>query len=241
MEVATNCVFSGNQAGLDGGGMCNWQNADATVTNCTFSENEALNQDGGGVANVDGSNLTATNCVFWGNADSGGMDESAQVHNDASTAVVDYCWVQGWTGALGGVGNIGEDPLFVDAYGADAMAGTEDDDLHLRSGSPCIDAGDAGGDYAGQVDMDGQPRVIYGHVDMGADEFAWSGDLDLDEDVDTDDFMTFSFCHNRSLNPPQSGCTAPWSDIDMDGDVDGFDFLTFSLCYNGAGRPAGCE
>lgn len=60
-------------------------------------------------------------------------------------------------------GNISEEPLFIDFANGD---------YHLRPNSPCINAGDpnyiAGLD---EVDIDGQPRVWDGRVDMGADEF----------------------------------------------------------------------
>ncbi len=62
---------------------------------------------------------------------------------------------------MGGVGNHGEDPLFVDPVGPDGKTGTEDDDLHLLSDSPCIDAGDNSAmpeDVT--TDLDGNPRFI---------------------------------------------------------------------------------
>jgi hypothetical protein len=72
------------------------------------------------------------------------------------------------------------------------MPGTADDEegcVHLRGYSPCINAGDPGGDYSGQVDIDGQPRVAYGRVDMGADEvFPAAGDYEPDGDMDFADF-----------------------------------------------------
>jgi outer membrane protein assembly factor BamB len=53
--------------------------------------------------------------------------------------------------------------------------GDNDDfgDLHLRSGSPCINAGDSSiwPFPEGIVDMDGEPRIMGAVVDMGADEF----------------------------------------------------------------------
>ena len=59
--------------------------------------------------------------------------------------------------------------------------------------SPCIDAGDPAGDYTDQTDIDGQQRVLYDRVDMGVDEvFPIAGDIDMDGDVDFDDFAYFS-------------------------------------------------
>ena len=49
------------------------------------------------------------------------------------------------------------------------------------------------GDYTGQTDMDGQDRLLYDNVDIGADEvFPIAGDIDGDGDVDFDDFAYFS-------------------------------------------------
>jgi hypothetical protein len=62
------------------------------------------------------------------------------------------------------VGNIcgdANDPNFVD----DA-----NDNYHLQSDSPCVDAGDPNGTYTGQVDIDFEGRVDGNDVDMGGDE-----------------------------------------------------------------------
>ncbi|MHC4499536.1 MAG: DUF1565 domain-containing protein, partial [Planctomycetota bacterium] len=59
-------------------------------------------------------------------------------------------------------GNMSADPCFVDLVSGD---------FHLQSISPCIDAGDPTGDYDGLTDIDGDPRVIGGRVDMGVDEY----------------------------------------------------------------------
>ena len=59
------------------------------------------------------------------------------------------------------IGSISDDPNFVDAA---------NDDFHLLANSPCIDAGDPNGVYTGQIDIDGDSRVIGSNVDMGADE-----------------------------------------------------------------------
>ena len=82
-----------------------------------------------------------------------------------------------------GNGNIGLAPLFFNAVGPDGIEGTEDDNLRLTSGSPCIDAGDRGAvpvavttDLDGNlrfVDAPGTPNTGQGNppVDMGAYEF----------------------------------------------------------------------
>jgi hypothetical protein len=60
-----------------------------------------------------------------------------------------------------GVGNITNAPLFVDYAG---------DNLRLQSDSPCINAGNNA--YApGATDLDNNPRIVGGTVDMGAYEY----------------------------------------------------------------------
>ena len=154
----TNCVFSGNTSTGVGGGLHNMGNSNATLVNCTLSGNSAV--DGGGINNSWAtSSVEVLNCILWDNSDSGGSDESAQIHIVDGTVSVDYTCVQGLSGGLGGTGNIGDDPLFVDADGADDVVGTEDDDVHLLEGSPCIDTGHPAVEYQ---DIDGSRN------DMGA-------------------------------------------------------------------------
>jgi hypothetical protein len=76
------------------------------------------------------------------------------------------------------------------------------------------------------------------------------GDLDLDRDVDADDFSIFKTCVTGAgvpYNPASlpAGCTLgpdtnghiP-ADLDNNGDVDMNDFGIFQRCYSGAGHPA---
>ena len=175
-----NCTFSGNTASSFRGGGIDNNGGGLTVVNCTFSGNTAITV-GGGIT-INGS-PTVTNCIFWHNADAGGMDDSGQIHVDDGTPVVSYSNVQGgWTGE--GTGNINADPLFVDADGADDVVGTDDDDLRLSGGSPCIDGADSVAyGFGPPVDLDGNDRAfddpltpdtgvgLLTFLDMGAYEF----------------------------------------------------------------------
>ena len=135
-----NCLFSGNTAVGNGGGIYIFRSS-PTLTNCTLSGN-AAGGNGGGIFNQIEGNPVLSNCILWENTDGGPTDETAQIfHFVDSQSVVNFSCIQSWTGDLGGVGNIGADPLFVDADGPDGIPGTEDDDLRLCAGSPCIDAG----------------------------------------------------------------------------------------------------
>jgi parallel beta-helix repeat protein len=189
--TVTNCTFSGNTAYFAGGGMFNYINSSPTVTNCTFSGNSA-NNSGGGMFNEQAS-PTVSNCILWG-------DSPDEIYTSgASTVTVSFSDVQGGLpgGIIDGGGNIAVDPLFVDADGPDNTIGTEDDNLLLSSGSPCIDSGsffdfnslfDLGGNYR-YVD---DPTTIntgsgvLTFLDMGAYEFQVSPCSILPGDINCD-------------------------------------------------------
>ncbi|UCF42370.1 MAG: right-handed parallel beta-helix repeat-containing protein [Planctomycetota bacterium] len=204
--TVTNCTFSGNSADR-GGGMFN-KKASPTVTNCTFSSNSASNPYGGGIFNygyTDGAFPWVVNCILWGNTAAGWLTETDQIYDDPySDTTIYYTCVEGWTGSLGGAGNHGDDPLLVDADGADDIVGTEDDNLRLSAGSACIDAGYNGAvpadspdlDNDGNTtepipwDLDGRARFVDGDyndtiiVDMGAYEYGSTAIIEVEVDMD---------------------------------------------------------
>lgn len=150
-----NCIFIGNMTGQDGGGI----SGSSTLINCVFSGNIAGNYGGG----VHGDS-TVTNCILWGNSDSG--DGNSQISGDLSLMTYS-CVQQDLPGNENG--NINVNPLFVDPDGPDGIVGTEDDDLRLQPGSPCINAGD-NSVVTTATDMDGNERIVNTYVDMGAYE-----------------------------------------------------------------------
>jgi hypothetical protein len=120
-----------------------------------------------------------THSIIWGQQGSLFTQSSQGIIWNFSPTV-DYSNISsGWNG---GTGNMNADPLFVNPAGADNLAGTEDDDLHLQNRfrlwqpiSPCIDAGDTGfvNNYYYPTDLDGNPRISPGRpVDMGCYERA---------------------------------------------------------------------
>ena len=190
-----NCVFSGNATPHGGGAVLNYA-GDGTWINCTFSGNEG---GGPGGAMLTDHTPNLMNCIFWNNRDGSGIGESAQVYfYEPKLAVIEHNCIQGWTGAWGGSGNFGLDPRLADAHGPDGVAGTFDDDLRLRPGSPCIDAGDntrlpadafdldGDGDSSEPIPLDlaGGPRLRGGTVDRGAYETAGEPPARLYVDTD---------------------------------------------------------
>ncbi len=230
--TVTTCIFSGNAALSNGGGMMN-RLCSPNVTGSTFSGNTALS-DGGGMHNLDSCEPAVTNCIFWMNLDLGGTDESGQINNDDTLGpnlpTVSFSDVQGgWTG-VGGVGNINIDPQFMDADGSDNIVGTEDDDLRLRVGSPCIDSGDpAYVASSGEIDLDGHDRVLCDRIEMGAYEF--SGDFACDQTIDLNDFAYWNACMTGPGNGPYAAECATF-DCDADLDIDLQDFAEFGNVFS---------
>jgi hypothetical protein len=146
-----NCTFNNNSASKNGGGVYTYSSG-LSLTNCTFSNNSA-GRGGGGMYNYS-SSPTLSNCILWGNYGS-------QIYNFSnSVPTISFSDVQGgWTGT----GNINADPCFVNS-----LVG----DLHLLPDSPCINTGNpAFVARPDETDIDSEPRVMLGRVDMGADEF----------------------------------------------------------------------
>jgi len=227
--TVTNCTFSGNTAYGGGGGMVN-ERSSPIVTNCTFSGNTA--SYGGGMLNI-GSIPTVANCILRGDR------PDAIVNDGRSTGTVLFSDVQGGlpVGAVDGGGNINLDPMFVhppDPGPDGTWDGVDDDygDLRLRSGSPCIDAGDPGFvPQPGEPDLEGHARVLCGQVDMGAYEFG-IGDHNCDQSVDLTDFANWSACMTGPSTadtavPDAPGCEA--FDFNSDGAVDLLDFAAFQV------------
>ena len=189
-----NSTFTGNWA-MHGGGIFT-RAGNLRLSNCTISGNSA--ELGGGIYNTD--KLALTNCILWGNRDSTGMGETAQVCGDR--ALVKYCCIQGLSANLGGNGNIGDDPLFIDADGIDNLFGTSDDNLRLLAGSTCLDAGDNWADPSLVLtDLDGRPRIVDGIVDMGAYEGANQGFLLNTESVNIPEGGKDTFTVALAMDP----------------------------------------
>jgi len=208
----TNCIFSGNLAEAEdsfayGGGMYNGFDSNSIVTNCTFSENlvKGYIVVGRALCNYKSSPML-TNCILWGK----NATPEPEIYGIATVSYSDI--KGGWPGE----GNIDADPLFVDPGYWDPNGTPQDanddfwvnGDYHLLGDSPCIDAGDHNGNYDGQTDMYGDPRVMC-RVDMGADE----------ADCFPKDFSTYSDW--AAMGKPDCWCYC-WP-YQCDGDVDGAD------------------
>jgi parallel beta-helix repeat protein/predicted outer membrane repeat protein len=182
----TNCIFTGNSSNYSGGGIFISEGS-PILTNCTFSGNSAVDW-GGAVHSEEISSLTIRNCLIIGNKTewrSGGIsitdgsratvsnsilrgNSPDQIYEPFGTTVNHSDVQGGWPGS----GNIDADPLFAAPGYWDANGLWVDGDYHLLPGSPCIDTGNpAYIPSPGETDIDGEPRVMGGRIDMGVDEF----------------------------------------------------------------------
>ena len=145
--VTSNTVYTGSGAYSSSGG----GSSGGTLNNCTLAGNMASSLYDRASPAGGAHNATLSNCIIWGNT--GG----STAFNNYSGATIRYSC----TSPLpNGTGNISEDPMFVDSANGN---------FRLQPGSPCIDSG-TNEWVVGTVDLDGNPRILGGTVDMGAYE-----------------------------------------------------------------------
>ncbi|MBA7664457.1 hypothetical protein ES703_72518 [subsurface metagenome] len=271
--VLTNCAFYDNLAGASGGGFCDYKSLGTEVINCIFSGNSATGAGGGMYNESHIPNLV--NCTFWGNSavSSGGAmynkytyggisarltncilrgdtpDEIGLYYSYMGLPLITYCDVEGgWQGE----GNIDADPCFVNP---------DSNDFHLRPESFCIDIGDnnsippdttdldADGNTTESIpfDLDGNPRVIGGRVDMGAYEFNHIPVADAGEDQTAyawiDGIAEVTLDGSGSYDPDGQPLSYLWSwtvdgntmtkiSTDGDGIINLLDFAVFAAQYS---------
>ena len=135
------------------------------MINNTFTDNTAAGIGGGVYIGVGGVSeiLHVYNNIIWGNTSgSGGGD----VHLAGTGSRKEF--VNNNASELTGVwdlftGNLDLAPAFADPV---------NDDYHLTAASPCVNAGTNGAPELPATDLDGDPRIAGGTVDMGAYEFS---------------------------------------------------------------------
>lgn len=182
-----NVRFVHNYANLYGGGMyVEGSSSTVYIINSLFISNTAGSM-GGGLNIYNGPHVWVINGTFVSNACNpafprgggiqlwGGNSEDARVQNTilsnntpqnlycttaGNTCIVNYSLVEG--GNCGGFtcnNTLATAPEFVDPDGTDGVLGNLDDNFHLLSSSPAIDAGSNGIIVADIADLDGDGNI----------------------------------------------------------------------------------
>ena len=144
-----NCTLTGNLAtatgeqGYSGGGGAYF----CTLNNSTLTGNSAYYYGGGAL------DSTLNNCIVYFNT------ATTWANYDSYYSTLNYCCTTPMP--TNGVGNITNAPLFVDYAGGN---------LRLQFNSPCINSGN-NAYVIGNTDLDGNPRIVGGTVDIGAYEY----------------------------------------------------------------------
>ena len=175
-----NCLLTANVAVNHGGGA--WA---SSLINCTVTGNSAINYGGGGA-----SECNVYNCIVYYN--------NGPSNVNYVSCFMGYSCTTPDPGTSFGLGhNITSVPRFVNQAGGN---------LRLQASSPCINAGINGYPNAsapGSTDLDGNPRIVRGTVDIGAYEFQGPGSV-------------ISYAWLQQYGLPTDG-SADYADADGDG------------------------
>jgi parallel beta-helix repeat protein len=159
----------------------------AQIRNNTICSNNPY-----GIYSDSGTEPDVVNCIVYDNTTEIGTDDELPL------GTVSYSCIKG-NPVYPGAGNINTDPLFLNA---------DDGDYHLTKPSGCVDTGKPGSTEGGELDIDGNPRVMGGRVDMGADE-----DYPHCREADYDDWLL--------LGKPDCWMTLYQCEGDGDGKTEG--------------------
>jgi hypothetical protein len=157
-----NVVLTGNFAAF-GGGMYTYNSGHEVIVNTTFA-GDSVQWQGAAFYN-NGSWPQIVNSILWENK---GITQVLNIGGAAATfsySIVDGSGGSGsWNSIYGidGGNNLDVDPL---------LWSVANGDVHLRTDSPAIGVGNNGAPGLPPTDCDGEPRIGYGTVDIGADEF----------------------------------------------------------------------
>jgi len=189
----------------------------------------------GGALYIYGGTATIRSTILWDNQAFLAGDELAlakqaavavayaSVGGGSAAAFIDSGAVLDW-----GAGNLEGDPRLAA------------DRAHLLPTSPCRDRGDPQLGTLTETDLDGEPRVMDGRIDIGADEtpgrpFVF-GDMNCDGVRDGEDIWPFvlALVDRIAYEQAYPGCDARNADVNADGVVNNADVAGFVQLLGGS-------
>jgi hypothetical protein len=213
IPVITNNVICNNYAYYDGGGVEFWYGIPCMKNTIVWGNTAGARGHQILIGHVNDSEITFSDIQ-------GGLD-SIEVVPYGSALPGEYS------------NNLNTNPRFVSpSAGAGADYNGLGADWHLQPNSPCINAGDP--NYitgAFEVDIDGNPRILGGRIDVGADEFNYAelSDLNNDGAVNFKDFDLFAHYWVDYICSEPDWCQR--SDLNRTSRVDSMDLLIFTECW----------
>lgn len=237
VTIRNNYIYHNRITGIAMGGYDSERGStqSCTIVNNTLYHNDALQSGHGEILlQFDTQNNTIKNNILYAN-------EQGLLIGNGYTANIDNAVDYNMYFAASGAGGIWQwrqvdyqgFAAYQSATGNDVhssfldpqLADLSEPNLHLQRTSPAIDAGE-NLSAAGDFDIDGQPRLQFQTLDIGADEVetgvaadALSGDFDASGTVDFDDFFLFA---------DHFGSGDRRYDLDGSGLVDFDDFFLFA-------------
>jgi hypothetical protein len=206
-SVLTNCTLIGN-SGYWGGGT-----GESTLYNCLIVSNSAAYGGGAGGCNLENCTIVGnTASISGGGAYQSVADNSIIYYNTAPVGANYYgspCGSLNTCGSInfscttpypGTVSGDGVATAIGDFTNAPLFVGTNN--FHLQTNSPCINAGN-NSVFVTSNDLDGNPRIVGGTVDIGAYEYQTPSSI-------------LSYVWAQKYGLPTDG-TADYADSDGDG------------------------
>lgn len=191
ITIRDNLFANNSQAGVgsQGGGV--WVNASSSLNmiNNTVSGNNAIGSGGGVAFQVNGvvELLNVYNNIIWGNS-AGSYGGDVWLSGTGQAKVFSNNDVDSMYGVWDlTLSNVDLDPKFFDPINGD---------YHTMASSPCVNAGTTNAPMLPVTDLDGNPRIINGLVDMGCYEFTMTvphpADTNGDFFISSDEFNAYA-------------------------------------------------